>query len=84
MTTLKKTKFEKSDDQMNIDKYIAGANITEYNRDAEKKPTRGASVSPTRLQSSSSTPHSQLIRRRHQAFTLSTYEVFSRISVLLA
>ena len=30
MTTFKKTKFKKLDDQMNIDKYKVTANITEY------------------------------------------------------
>ncbi len=30
MTTFIKTKFQKSDDQMNIDKYAELANITEY------------------------------------------------------
>ena len=30
MTTLIKTKFKKSDDQTNIDKYRVAANITEY------------------------------------------------------
>ncbi len=30
MTTLIKTKFKKSDDQINIDKYRVAANITEY------------------------------------------------------
>ncbi len=30
MTTFIKTKFKKSDDQMNIEKYRVAANITEY------------------------------------------------------
>ncbi len=30
MTTFIKTKFKKSDDQMNIDKYRVAANIKEY------------------------------------------------------
>ncbi len=30
MTTFNKTKFKKSDDQTNIDKYRLAANITEY------------------------------------------------------
>ena len=30
MTTFIKTKFKKSDDQTNIDKYRVAANITEY------------------------------------------------------
>ena len=30
MTKFVKTKFKKSDDQMNIDKYGVAANITEY------------------------------------------------------
>ena len=31
MTTFTKTKFKKSNDQRNIDKYRVAANITEYN-----------------------------------------------------
>ena len=31
MTAFIKTKFKKSDDQTNTDKYRVGANVTEYN-----------------------------------------------------
>ncbi len=36
MTTFIKTKFKKSDDQMNIDKYRVAANIKEYQNNLPK------------------------------------------------
>ena len=36
MTTFIKTKFKKSDDQTNIDKYRVAANITEYQNNLQK------------------------------------------------